>query len=281
LVGATFSNQIVPAEVSLAIEQVLIAPEGTSWTIGRIDPAAPPAGFINLGAVVEDSPSLTITREKYELDTGIPKIRQFEVVTGMNGSLAIELHSYSWRKLQYALGNFTAVSSATAVTSIASVTNRSVITLTTTTGSLPVGRKIVLAAPGNQDSAQETLAIECKIASIHSDGLTYFLSDPSPAHTPTTAMNAYFYNVVSQAVGTAKNTYYTLLGVADLLNGDQIIHQFHKAAPAGELNLAITPEQNVRIPITFNALGVSVTKAIYGGTAQLVVAEIHQIPSGA
>lgn len=277
MAGKTYANQINPMEVNLAIEQLLIAPEGTAWTIGRVDPASPPTGFVNLGAVVEDTPQLSISREKFELDTGIPRVRQFEVTTGMNGSFSCQLHSYSWRKLQYALGNYSAVSSATAVTSIASVTNRNVVTLTTTSTSINVGRQIVFAAPGNQDSADETKAIETQIASIHSDGLTLFLQ-PTPATTPTTAMNLYYYDVVSQAVGTSKNTYYALLGVADLLDGSQIVHEFRKAAPAAEIQLAITPEQNVRIPLTFNALGYSKTAAIYGGSAELIVMESHYFP---
>ena len=47
----SYVNQITPQEVTLALEQFLIAPSGTSWTPARIDTAAPPASWIHLGAV--------------------------------------------------------------------------------------------------------------------------------------------------------------------------------------------------------------------------------------
>lgn len=278
MVGTTFTNNINEMEVSLAIEQLLIAPEGTAWTAGRVDPDAPPTGFVNLGCVVEDTPSLTISREKFELDTGIPRIRQYEVVTGMNGVFACQLHSDSWRKLQWALGNYTAVCSPTQTVSISSVTNRNVITLSTTSGSLPVGRQIIIAA--SAALAEHTEAIETQIASKHSNGLDLFLQ-PTPIRTPTAGHYVYYYNIASQAFGTSKNSRYALLGVADLLDGSQIIHEFRKVSPAGEIQIQITPEQNVRIPLSFNAFGFSVTDARFGGIAELVVALNHYIPKGA
>lgn len=265
-------------EVSLAIEQLLIAPEGTAWTPARVDNDSPPTGFVNLGCVVEDTPSLVISREKFELDTGIPRIRQYEVVTGMNGTFNLTLHSDSWRKLQWALGNYSAVASPTQTVSISSVTNRNTISLATTSGSLPVGRQIIIAS--SAALAERTDAIETQIASVAANALDLYLT-PTPIRTPTAGMYVYYYNIVSQAFGTSKNSRYALLGVADLLDGSQIIHEFRKVSPAGELNIQITPEQNVRVPMSFNAFGFAVTDARFGNISELVVALNHYIPRGA
>ena len=281
MVGKTFANDINEMEVSLAIEQLLIGPDGASWTEARIDPASPPSNFVNLGAVVEDTASLTVTRDKFQLDTGIPRVRQFEVVTGLEGTLAISLHSDSWRKLQFALGNYTAISSHTVVVSISSVSDRNTITIATTSASLNVGRQIVISTttPGGSflSGFDGVNAIETQIASITTDGLTLYLL-PTPVRTPTAQSWVGYYGFVAQAIGTAQNSKYKLLGCADLLDGSQVVHVMHRVAPAGEWNEAITPDANIRIPLTFNAYGVKVNKAIYGGVDQLIIAERIYFP---
>lgn len=280
--GRSYTNDINEIEVSLAIEQLLIGPEGADFTIARVDPDSPPANFVNLGSVVEDTASLTVTREKFQLDTGIPRVRQYELVNAMEGSLAISLHSNSWRKLQFALGNYTAISSHTVVTSIVSVTNRSTVTLSTTSASLNVGRQIVISAttPGGSFLAgfDGVNAIETQIASITTDGLTLYLQ-PTPVRTPTAQSWLGYYGYVQQAVGTTRNTKFALLGTADCVDGSQILHWIPKVAPAGEWAEAITPDANIRIPLTFNAYGVKFTDIPgAGGSSELAIMKRIYLP---
>ena len=258
--GKTFSNNIDEQEVSLAIERFLVASVGQSWSPARVDLDSLPTGFRDLGAVVEDSVSVSAERTNFQLDAGLPQVRQFEETTAIDASVSFQLHSFSWRKLQYALGNYSAVSSATAMGTIASVTDAGVVTLSSTTpaASLSVGDHVVIAASGEEDFADAT---ETQIVSIENDNKTYHF-EPTLLVTPSDNDNVYKYDYVVQHFGTAKNTNYQLLGVADFTNGAQLIHHFPKVAPAASVNEEIRPDQNQRINLEFSAFGT--TQSVQG-----------------
>lgn len=265
----SLANEINKVEVSLGIERLLVAGTGVSYTPSRIALPALPTDFRDLGAVVEDTPTFTGTREKFELDTGLPRVRQFESTVAVGGTLALSLHSNSWRKIQYAFGNYTPSASATIVTTIGSVTDRNTITLATSTTSLPVGTQFIISTTTlGLDYAD---AVESRVASIESDTLTYHLS-PTPISTPTAGDFVAFYGVgyVDQYWGTSKTTKYQLLGVADFQDGSQVQHHVFEAVPADDFTESITPEENGRIPLSFNAFGV--TKSVQGNNELVVVA---------
>ena len=275
----SFVNEINEMEVSLAIERFIIAEFPNAWTPARIDLDNLPSGFVDLGAVVEDTPSFSVSRTKFELDAGLPAVRQFEAVTALEGTLEFTLHSYSWRKVQYAFGNVTAVSSTTDVTTIASVTDRNTITFANTTSveSLAtIGLQFAIAgAIADFDKAD---AVETRVASITSDGLTYYLV-PTPIDTPTAGDFVGYYDFQQSFVGTTKIRQHVLLGVADFINGTQVVHQFFKATPGDEFTEEIQPGENARIPLSFNALGVS-SAEVPGCTGdQLVVARRLYFPA--
>lgn len=274
----TFINQINEVEVSLAVERLLIAEFPQTWTPARIDLTSLPTGFVDLGAVVEDTPSFTVTRGKFQLDAGIPAVRQFEAVTALEGNFEISLHSNSWRKIQYAFGNFSAVSSASLISTVASVTDRNTFTLTDTTISdtLTVGKQITLAVAGEEDKAD---AVETRITSITSDLLTYFVS-PTPIKTPAVADSIYTYGIVRQHVGTSQIRQHVLLGVADFIDGSQVIHHFFKVTPGEEFAEEIRPAENERIPLSFNAFGVCVSDVAGSSSDELVIAQRVFIPAG-
>lgn len=101
----TYLNEINTDEVSLGITKLFVAPADTSWSVGRCNGTSPPASFYDLGAVVEDTPVLRVTREKFKLITGIPRVLQFQAILAMEGNFQAMLHSNNWAKFQYALGN--------------------------------------------------------------------------------------------------------------------------------------------------------------------------------
>ncbi|GAF82357.1 unnamed protein product, partial [marine sediment metagenome] len=68
------------------------------------DVDTPPTGFTALGAVVEDSVSVTGEREKFQLMTGIPSVEQFAAVTSMTARVEFSLHAISNTAIKYALG---------------------------------------------------------------------------------------------------------------------------------------------------------------------------------
>lgn len=106
MAGKTYNNIITESEVSLGITGLLVAPKSTVWTIARVDISSPPsASWYNVGAVVDDTPTLTLQREKFELVTGIPRVVQYQQVMALRGSYRVMLHSKDWTKMVYALGN--------------------------------------------------------------------------------------------------------------------------------------------------------------------------------
>ncbi len=278
--GQTFLNQINEVEVSLGIQRLLVADFGITYdplTDGRIDPANPPTGFADLGAVVEDSPSMSVTRSKFKLNAGLPAVQQFSAVIGMEGTFEVALHSNHWRKIQYAFGNVTPVSSTTLLATIASVTAQNIITFANTTDieSLTLGRQFVIASTEPEFDAAD--AIETRVRSITSDGLT-FLLDPTPLNTIAANDLVGIYDVVCQYIGTVCQRQHSLLTVADFIDGSQVVQHVFKAEPGEEFTETINPTENERIPLSFDMLGVSRSDIPGLSTSQLVLARRCYFP---
>ena len=104
--GKSYDNTIITAEVSLAIEALLIGNSTLTWdpSTGKINMDTPPTGFTRLGAVVEDSPTLTIRRDKFMLKLGVPKALQFEAVIGVDGEFSCTIYGKSNDVAKYAFG---------------------------------------------------------------------------------------------------------------------------------------------------------------------------------
>lgn len=282
MVNRSYLNTINPTEVSIAIEHLIIAPYLTAWTPQRIDLgnlAGTAPGFADLGAVVEDSTSLKAVRSKFQLETGIPQVLQFESVMKMTGELTAHLHSNSWRKIQYALGNYTAVSSATAVTTtkVQNLMGDVTITLASSGGnvaSICVGGQYTLSGSlGNADAAD---AFEFRVTAITSNTSLAVLS--LSAGVPNSlAIGATIsqYSYVQQPIGGRTILYYYILGLADFIDGSQVVHECLKCSSNDDFTETIHPNMNERIPLGFKLLGIP---AVIGGCADLIVANRYYFP---
>lgn len=271
----SYANIVNPMEVSIGIERLLVGEYPQSWSPARINLDSLPTGFYDLGAVVEDSPSLKITRESYELKTGVPMVTQFQAVTGVEGSFECQLHSYHWRKLQYALGNYTAASSYTAIGTVSSVNAANAYTFSSTTAvqSLAVGMTVVFASTGSKLDNPD--AFESRVTSLTAGGLVYLDPPPTSATSIGTGWVAATYDYVVQVYGSSVLRKVTLLGVIDLIDGTQIVHRIIKAQAQGDITEEVRPDQNMRVPLNFKAFGVETT---INSLIQLVVAERYQFP---
>lgn len=278
----TYVNAINEVEVSIAVQRLLVGEFSTAYdpaSDGRVDPAAPPTGYYDLGAVVEDSPSLSVTRDKFRLNAGVPAVQQYSAVIGLNGTFEVSLHSNHWRKVQYAFGNVSAVSSTTLMSTIASVTAQNVITFANTSdvqSIAVVGRHIVIAGTSSQFDDPDT--VETRVRSITSDGLT-FLLDPTPLNTIAANDVVGFYDYQQSFIGTRCQRQLSLLAVADFIDGSQVVHHIFKAEPGDEFSEAITPTENERIPLSFDLLGVSRSDIPGLSTSELVIARRVYFPS--
>lgn len=197
MAGKTYNNQLRQHEVSIAVEKFLIAAYPTTFTLARVDINSPPAGFFDLGAVVEDSPSIRYGRSVYKIETGIPRTVQYEQVVAVSGVVEFAIWSNTFFQAQFALGN---ASSITTITTIASGSS------------------------------------------------------------------------VTQYLGTGVLKEYTLLGVADFLNGSQVIHEFPRVAPSADFAEAFRPGDAARIPLAFECKS---TIATLGTCEHLIVGKRH------
>lgn len=277
MVRKSYVNAVDLQETSLAIEQFLIAEYPTTWTPGRIDlfPGQLPSGFKSLGAVVEDSPSFKVTKNKYTLQTGIPAVRQYERTIGLEGTLEFALHSTSWRKLQVALGNLTAVSSATIVSSVGSIQSASIIHLSSApTTPITVGDQVVFSAAGQQDGIDTQETVLRSVVSVLASFTSWYVVPPL-AGSPAGTENVYKYAEVRQYYGTATEREFTLLGVADFVDGYQIVHEFPRVQVAADVTREIRPGENLRLPLTFNLF--AVTRTIRGND-ELILAQESYFP---
>jgi len=259
-----YENLIFSREVSLGIEHLLIAPYPATFepTMAIPDVMNPPAGFRWLGAVVEDSANITVSREKFQLVTGVPKILQYEAVMQVAGKLEIQLYSNSPRKIQYALGNldtFNIICSpglSHSVTQGASPTRNNLVVVAASL--YAVGDYVVLGPPGTSvaGSSPAIFQNEGQVTSVYTGGSLYF-GAPGLTFTPSTGDMIFKISGAKNAYGAGIVRTYTLLGVADFIDGVQVIHKFDKVAPGGEFAEAIKPSDVGKIPMAFDAYGLS------------------------
>jgi hypothetical protein len=278
LANKTYENLIMERETSLAIENVFIAPYGTSWTATPIqDILAPPTGFTWLGAVVEDSPNMTVSREKFQLSTGIPKVLQYEAVTSVAGRFECMLYSNSPRKVQYALGNVDARNVFTEGTSFSQVGTTPAATQYQVT--LDASPQVAYAVGDylaiHSDSSTIVVSQnEAQISSI--SGLTLYFGTPGFPTTPADLDYVGKVAYVSLPFGTNLIRTYTLLGVAEFVDNVQIVHKLTKVAAGAEFSEQFRPDDVGKIPLSFDCYGLS--NADYG-SSQLIVGERFWFPT--
>lgn len=273
----SYENLIFEREVSLAIQNIFVAPYGTSWTAARVtDVLAAPLGFYWLGAVVEDTPNMTVTREKFQLITGVPKVIQYQTVMQVAGRFECALYSNSPRKVQYALGNVEArnvMADTDPVTVTAGPHTRYTVTLS---GSPDVAYNVgdYLAFHSNAS----TLAISQNEAQINSIGTAkeIYFGTPGLPNTPAGGDYGKKVSHVKLPLGTGLIRNYIMLGVADFIDGTQIIHKLNKVASAGEWSEQFRPDDVGKVPMAFDCYGVS--NADYG-SSQLIVGERFWFPA--
>jgi hypothetical protein len=231
--GSTLQNVIVQSEVSLALEHVLIAPVGTSYDRSKIDISSPPAGFIHLGAVADDSPSLQLTKAKYQLATGLPRVIAYEAVVALGGEFSVVLHSSSNLKAHFGMGGPrprnepVLATSATVVT--ADTLGRTLFSVNTTTG-FSVGMMVAVDASSLVETTYNVgyvTAINTAAGGLTVDGRGLSFA-PAAGHVVRGVLRS------ELGIGSRLNPYFTLLGVADFLNNGQVVHMFERVSPRGQ-----------------------------------------------
>lgn len=197
----SYANDIRAHECSLAIEQFLIGAYGATFTPARINVDSPPDGFVHLGAVVEDTPTIRVTREMYKLETGIPKVIQMQTILNLGAEISFSLYSNSFFQAQFMLGN-------TAITTVSTIASGSIST---------------------------------------------------------------------QYYGKSTITKYHLLGVADFLNGSQVIHEFPKVTPSAGWEEALRSNEASKMQLTFTAEGYKTT---IDSCSHLIIGKRHYMNGG-
>jgi hypothetical protein len=252
--GSTINNSILVEEVSLALEHVLIAPVGTTYDRSKIDISSPPAGFIHLGAVADDSPQLQLTKAKYVLETGIPRIRAYEAVVAMGGEFSVVLHSNSNLKAHFGMGGprprNEPVTATSATVTTADTLTRGIFSVNTTSG-FAVG---MLVAVDTASLVGTTYNVGYVTAiNTAAGGLT--LSGPGLHFAPAAGHAVRGVLRTELGIGTKLNPAFVLLGVADFLNNGQVVHMFERVTPRGQVQERLIGTQHGMLQAAWDILG--------------------------
>ncbi len=255
--GNTTSNLIEVREVSLGIEQFIVAPFPTVWTPGVIDISSPPAGFVALGAVDEESASIVVNRSQFQLRVGIPQALQFQATTSLESRISFSLHARSSRKIQYALSNATPINMPPATLVVVSTPAATATTITlaaSPANNWVLGDEIVTSV--TTDGATDGFDVSQNVAVITSiNGLEVHFENKGFSPIPTED------EFVAKPLGTRvpfgmKTTrQFRLIGIADFVDGYQLVHDFEKVQSIPEFTEEIKSSQNARINLQFEAFG--------------------------
>ncbi len=275
---ASYTNAVTDCRmVDVTIEQILAAPYGTSWTgAARVSVEAPPSGFVHLGAVVETSANLKVTREFDRLETGRPRTLQCLDIKGIAGTFNISLFGSSSRQVQYAFGNVLPqnVHTADKMTTIASVTNAGIITLTATTGELwSVNDWVVFAASAGGSTGLNTTAYESQISSMNGLNVCF---DPVFAVTPTADDWVCKLVATKLPIGTSQIRQFHILGVADFPRGVQVVHDFPKAQAAGDWSESLNVDKRAQFDIQYELM--TSTSTAWTTTSELILGTRYYFP---
>ena len=278
----SFVNEPTAADVSIALQNILLAPEGTAYTPGRVNVSSPPAGFIHLGAVAEDSPTVSVQRRVYRLSTGAPSVLRYQATQGIEGQVQGVLITNRNSRLFTSLGGIRMYhvpsTTGSAWAMVTSVVDRSTVHVT----SVPMVSSITVGAMVVSDS---TVAInqtfnEAFISSIATAGSGYVVTLANPHGFPILPVQSNpFFSVAMDryALGTSQLPRFRLLGVADFFNGAQVVHDFQLATPTGQLAEQIRNGQEIRVPYSFDLFGYTVTSPFSSG-GELIVGERIYFP---
>lgn len=251
----SYVNSIIQEEVSMALQHLCIAPYGTSYDKTRIDVSSPPAGFLHLGAVVNDSPAVQVTKQKYQLPLGIPDVVSYEVVMSIRGEIGAVLISNSTLKSYMAGGGappvhypIVAHSGSAAPVVTADTITRTVLSVNTTAGFV-VGASVVTDSSGNIGSSLNVTYI----TSV--GGGNIYLSGDGFHFIPVAGQPVMQILRDEYPLGTSRIPYWKLLGVADFLNNGQVVYEFGRATPRGQWSEALRVGTEARVPVVFDLQG--------------------------
>jgi len=276
--GKTYTNLINENEVSLAIEKVIVAPWPTEWTPARIDIASLAPPWKDLGAVVEDSPSLRVARSPFQLKTGLPQTLQYEAIMGVEGTFEFALYSSENRKVKYALSNVEPINITKANTpdgTCSDTCDLYKLVWASTPSYIPrVGDTVITGSATMTDISSRyirTSENESIVTSISiNDGILYFANG-----FPNTPQDGDLFDVLlgtKLPLGGTAIKKWSMIGVADFMNGVQVVHYFPKVSSAGEWAEQIRPDNVGRIAMQFSLYGYS-SYTYAGSTEQLIVGE--------
>jgi hypothetical protein len=275
----SYVNEITAADVSIAMEHLLLAPEGTAWTPGRVNVSSPPAGFLNMGAVQEDSPQVTVNKGLYTMATGIPRVLQYRAVVDLSGEFSLVLHSNRNSRVFTSLGGIRMYHEASTVASpwswVSSPVDRSELLVGSTAGvSAIVPGDLIVTDTSATVATTFNEAFVTSIAAMSGNTLYRVnLALPHGLPLPAVQSNA-FYQIAHDrmALGTIELPFFRLLGVADFLNGGQVVHDMQKASPRGQFVEALRAGQDARVPGVFDLFGYTVGLPYTSGS-ELAVGE--------
>lgn len=268
----TFANVITPQEMTLALQHILFAPAGTPWTIGRISVDSPPAGFLHAGAVMDDSPTFQTAKQFYDYSAGIPATLQYRAVTGITGSIGTTLNTFHPFAAYLALGGIapwlaprTAAQPWYAITS--TTIARDTVSVTSTSG-INVNDLVVTDTTAAINRSFNYAWVDSIVSATQ-----LHLSNTGFPNVPVNNNPIFVVDYQRMALGTSISPFLHVLGVADAIDGMQIVHDLPRVQPSGQFQQALRNGQHINVPIQLDCFGYTVSSP-HSSAGQLVVGEI-------
>ena len=255
----TYERSAEPERTSIGVEEFLIATYPTSFeavtpAAARVDVSSPPAGFTTLGRVRDDSAQILFQRAgtKYHGGPSGELLYQRGELTGAR--VSFRLDTLRNRHARYAMGasetrNLTGVDPTTDATTIASVIAPTHLLL----AAALTGAGQVVISPVESLTTTDN---DARVSSIAAGGAELHLAAPPP-ETPEQGWAVARLYGTRQTVGADDHREFTLLGVADTVDGWQVLHYFPRVVAAGQWKETISPREPAHVELAFDVCAVA------------------------
>ena len=258
----TYDRPIESDRTSIGVEEFLIAAfpcpfdpaNGGLPSTVRVSVTSPPPGWKRLGRVENGSAELRLERAPTRYHGGPSGELLYQRAELTLARVSFRIQSLSNRDVRYAWGDCASVNLYGAdplsdATTIASVVSPTRFTLA---GSI-ADCSWVLISPVSSLGASDN---DSRVASLSPNGAEIFLAAPA-SETPAAGWAVARLYGTRQSVGPDERREFSLLGVADTVDGWQILHYFPRVVAAGRWTERISPDRPACVELHFDVCAVS------------------------
>ncbi|MFH0962959.1 MAG: hypothetical protein V2A58_02990 [Planctomycetota bacterium] len=255
----TYDRPLDPDRTSIGVEEFLIASYPCAFQVSsppaaRVAVSSPPPGWKRLGRVEDGSAEVRLERAPTRYHGGPSGELLYQRAELTLARVSFRIQSLSSRDVRYAWGDGSSanlygvdpLSDATTITSVVSA-ERFVLA-----GPIAGCSWVVISPVSSLGSSDN----DSRVSSLSADGTELFLASP-PAEAPSPGWAVARLYGTRQSVGPDDRREFSLLGVADTVDGWQILHYFPRVVAAGRWRETISPDRPASVELQFDVCAVS------------------------